>query len=117
MHVVQHNDNLWSLAETYLGDAYLWPLIYRANQRTLDNPDKLVPGKQLVIPGLQQPANTMSDNDKQRAAESYYLLYQHFLEKKSPNAHHYLIGAGKYDMHWLQQQKSNISRKHRKYLR
>ena len=117
VHTIEKFDNLWSLAEKHLGDGYLWPHIYRANLRLLDNPDKLTVGTQLVIPGLQQPAATLSENDRQLVAEGYYLLYQYSQDKNSPNAHHFLIGAKKYHSDWLQTQSSSISRKHRKYIK
>ena len=116
VHTIEKNDNLWRLAEKYLGDAYLWPNIYRANLRTLDNPDKLISGKQIVIPGLQNPHDSLSDNDSQLTAKSYFLLYEYFNDKKSENAHHFLTGAKKYDAEWLKQQKLSISRKHHKYI-
>ena len=116
VHTIEKNDNLWQLAEKYLGDAYLWPNIYRANLRTLDNPDKLTLGKQIVIPGLQNSHDDLSDNDRLLTAKSYFLLYEYFSDEKSPNAHHFLTGAKKYDAQWLKQQKLSISRKHRKYI-
>jgi len=51
-HEVVKGENLWSLAERYLGNPYLWPLIYEANASQIQNPNILEPGQLLVIPGL-----------------------------------------------------------------
>jgi nucleoid-associated protein YgaU len=32
---VRGGDTLWSLAAEHLGDPYLWPALYRANQRVI----------------------------------------------------------------------------------
>lgn len=51
-HEVVKGENLWSLAERYLGNPYRWPLIYEANLSQIQNPNILKPGQLLVIPGL-----------------------------------------------------------------
>lgn len=43
-------DCLWNLAEKYYGDPWKWKLIYMANQDIIDNPSKIYPKQELVIP-------------------------------------------------------------------
>jgi nucleoid-associated protein YgaU len=43
-------DCLWTLAEKYYGDPWKWKLIYLANQDKIDNPSKIYPKQELIIP-------------------------------------------------------------------
>jgi hypothetical protein len=49
------------LAQRYLGDADLWPQIYRVNRERLEHPDLLPLGVELIIPQLDAPALGSSD--------------------------------------------------------
>lgn len=48
-HRVRPGDTLWRLARAYLGDAVLWPAVWRANPG-IPNPDVIEPGQTVRVP-------------------------------------------------------------------
>lgn len=52
-YIVQKNDSLWKIARKLYGDANKWPLIYRANQDKIKNPNLIYAGQELQIPQLK----------------------------------------------------------------
>ncbi|MEG4879876.1 LysM peptidoglycan-binding domain-containing protein, partial [Microcoleus sp. K1-B6] len=50
-YTVQPGDTLSIIAQKFYGDANLWQRIYDANRGIIgDNPDRIFPGQNLVIP-------------------------------------------------------------------
>jgi nucleoid-associated protein YgaU/nucleoid DNA-binding protein len=111
VHTIQQGENLWSLAEKFYGDALLWPHIYRANTRTLSDPDKIITGKNLIIPGLQESPEFLTNKDRDLIAEGYFLVYEFNKANSSNQAMHFLIGAKQYSLEWLRENKSRINKK------
>lgn len=50
VHLIQGGDSLWSLAQQYYGDPYLWPTLWDANRYVLYS-HWIYPGDPLIVPG------------------------------------------------------------------
>ena len=57
-YTVKRGDTLWDIAKQFLGDAYLWPEIYRLNTATIEDPHWIYPSEVLMLPGMGTIAST-----------------------------------------------------------
>lgn len=53
-YTVQSGDSLWKIAEKMYGSGNKYMKIFKANTDLLENPDKIFPGQELVIPDLDE---------------------------------------------------------------
>lgn len=54
-HTVRPRDTLWDIAQTYLGDPFRWPEIYRRNTATIQDPNLIYPDQVIIISGDVAP--------------------------------------------------------------
>ena len=53
-YTVESGDTLWAIAEKMYGSGGKYMKIFEANSSILENPDKIFPGQELVIPDLEE---------------------------------------------------------------
>ena len=53
-YTVKSGDTLWAIAENMYGSGGKYMKIFEANTSILENPDKIKPGQELVIPDLEE---------------------------------------------------------------
>lgn len=52
-YTVKSGDSLWKISEEMYGNGSKYMAIFEANKGLLENPDKIFPGQELVIPELE----------------------------------------------------------------
>jgi DNA-binding protein HU-beta len=89
-HIVTAGQNLWLLAEKYYSEGNLWPNIYRVNNERINNPDHLISGIDIQIPGLNGQHGSLSSNDLQDIARGYLEVYLVYNNLGKEEAHYFL---------------------------
>ncbi len=63
IHTVVKRDNLWNLSGEYLGNAFLWPDIWKVNPQ-IKNPHLIYPGEKITVPAhLTGSSTTNGDSN------------------------------------------------------
>ncbi len=96
-HKVVKGDRLWSLADEYYSDSYLWPNIYNANTEKIRNPDILRLGIELLIPALEGSRLKLSEKDRHKVAVGYIRAYLIYKKLGKADAKYYLWAARLYE--------------------
>jgi len=96
-HKVVKGDRLWSLADEYYSDSYLWPNIYNANTEKIRNPDILRLGIELLIPALEGSHIKLSEKDRHKVAVGYIRAYLIYKKLGKTDAKYYLWAARLYE--------------------
>jgi DNA-binding protein HU-beta len=100
-HRVAPGDCLWKISADVYHYAYFWPLIFHANQTTLQNPDTLIVGMQLVIPAFNGRVGQLAEPEFQQLADGYLQVYQAYQHLHHPRAPYYLWVACRLRAHWV----------------
>jgi nucleoid DNA-binding protein len=95
--IVVAGQNLWNLANNFLGDPYLWPWIYHLNSEAIDNPNQIYNGSDLIIP-VPADSEHLSDSDRREVASGYVDVYQWYRDHSDEEARFYLWAAGVFDI-------------------
>lgn len=90
---VEPGQSLWSIAETSLGNPYLWPLLYHLNSDVMLNPNQLPAASSLEIPRLSDPDN-LNTFEREQVALGYFSLYEWNRLNNPDEARYFLWAVG-----------------------
>lgn len=104
---VESGQSLWDIAETQLGNPYLWPVIYQLNQDDLSNPNQLLANANIEIPTFSDPDN-LSEFEREQVALGYFSLYEWNRENNPDEARYFLWAVGVFSQDLLDQPPSDV---------
>ncbi|MDZ7719945.1 MAG: HU family DNA-binding protein [Balneolaceae bacterium] len=104
---VESGQSLWDIAETQLGNPYLWPVIYHLNQDELSNPNQLLANSDIEIPTFSDPDN-LNEFEREQVALGYFSLYQWNRENNPDEAQYFLWAVGVFSQDLLDQPPSDV---------
>ena len=87
---------LFRIASEAYGNPYLWPLIYKANQETITDPELIIIGNEIIIPPLEGTSDRLTRNDSLEISEGSRLIYEYYLAKGDPKAENFRIVMERY---------------------
>ncbi len=90
VHKTQQGDSLWSIAELFYADPYLWPNIFRVNVDFIEDPDTLEAGITIHVPRLEGVVGGLSRKDIMHITDGYMQVYLAYRRLDKTNARHYL---------------------------
>lgn len=90
---IQPGQSLWTIAETELGNPYLWPLLYHLNQDLIDNPNEIPVAAELQVPVISDPEN-LTEFERDQVARGYLSLYEWNRENNPDEARFFLWAVG-----------------------
>ena len=100
-------ESLWSIADSELGNPYLWPLIYHLNRDLLSNPNTIALSTDLEIPIISDPEN-LTDFEREQVAMGYLDLYEWNRENNPEEARFFLWAVGVFSIDLLENLPSEV---------
>lgn len=104
---IESGQSLWDIAESQLGNPYLWPVIYHLNQDALSNPNQLLANSNIEIPTFSDPDN-LSEFEREQVALGYFSLYQWNRQNNPDEARYFLWAVGVFSQDLLDQPPSDV---------
>lgn len=101
-------ESLWSVADSELGNPYLWPLIYHVNRDLLNNPNAIPLATNLDIPIISDPDN-LTDFEKDQVALGYLDLYEWNRVNNPNEARFFLWAVGVFSTNLLENLPSEVN--------
>jgi len=108
-HAVNRGDKLWDLSDDYYKDAYLWPNIYRVNDKSISNPDILIIGNVVTVPPLEGTHENLTTKDSVNISVGFYKAYKAYKKYGNEWAKYYLWVCKKYDRQTFNDNKPNVN--------
>lgn len=106
-YTVESGESLWSIAESSLGNPYLWPWIYHLNNNLLDNPNQIPAAGDLTIPDISDPEN-LSDQQREEVARGYLSVYEWSQTNNPDEARYFLWAVGVFSPDILEQSAPDV---------
>ena len=107
-YTVQSGQSLWDIAESQLGNPYLWPVIYHLNEGSFDNPNQLTANADIEIPTFSDPDN-LSEFQREQVALGYFSLYQWNRQNNPDEARNFLWAVGVFSQDMLDNPPSEVN--------
>ena len=105
---VESGQSLWTIAESELGNPYLWPLIYHLNKEEMGNPNRITANSSLQIPSISDPDN-LSEFEREQVAQGYFSLYEWNRENNPSDAQYFLWAVGVFSQDLLENPPSEVN--------
>ncbi|HMB40777.1 MAG TPA: HU family DNA-binding protein [Balneolaceae bacterium] len=104
---VEPGQSLWTIAESELGNPYLWPVLYNLNRDVLDNPNQLPAASDIQIPDISDPEN-LNDFEREQVALGYFSLYEWNRANNPDEARFFLWAVGVFSPDLLDQPPADV---------
>lgn len=104
---VEDGQSLWTIAETQLGNPYLWPVLYNLNSDLLDNPNQLPSASDIEIPSISDPQN-LNSFEREQVALGYFSLYEWNRANNPEEARFFLWAVGVFSPDLLDQPPAEV---------
>jgi len=104
---VEPGQSLWTIAESELGNPYLWPVLYNLNRDVLENPNQLPEASDIQIPDISDPEN-LNEFEREQVALGYFSLYEWNRANNPDEAQFFLWAVGVFSPDLLDQPPADV---------
>jgi hypothetical protein len=104
---VEAGQSLWTIAESELGNPYLWPVLYNLNRDVMDNPNQLPESSDISIPDISDPDN-LNEFEREQVALGYFSLYEWNRANNPDEARFFLWAVGVFSPDLLDQPPADV---------